>query len=99
MEIIPTSPAVGAEILGVDLRSITDDDFASIHQAFVDHGVIFFRDQDLSPADHTAFAERWGRINVNRFYTPVEGHPQVAEVRKEPDQLDNIGGAWHTDHS
>ena len=99
MEIIPTSPAVGAEILGVDLRSITDDDFASIHQAFVDHGVIFFRDQDLSPADHTAFAERWGRINVNRFFTPVEGHPQVAEVRKEPDQLDNIGGAWHTDHS
>ena len=63
MEIKPTSPAVGAEILGVDLRTITDDDFAAIHQAFVDHGVIFFRDQDLSPADHIAFAERWGEIN------------------------------------
>lgn len=99
MEIIPTSPAVGAEILGVDLRSIDDDEFATIHQAFVDHGVIFFRDQDLTPADHVAFAERWGRINVNRFFTPVEGHPQVAEVRKEPDQVQNIGGAWHTDHS
>jgi taurine dioxygenase len=99
MEIMPTSPAVGAEILGVDLRSIDDDEFATIHQAFVDHGVIFFRDQDLTPADHVAFAERWGQINVNRFFTPVEGHPQVAEVRKEPDQVKNIGGAWHTDHS
>lgn len=99
MEITPTSPTVGAEITGVDLRSLSDDEFAAIHQAFVDHGVVFFRDQDLSPEDHLAFAERWGEINVNRFFTPVPDHPAIAEVRKEPDQTVNIGGAWHTDHS
>lgn len=99
MEIIPTSPTIGAEILGVDLANLSDDEFAAIRQAYIDHGVIFFRDQDLTPGDHVAFAERWGTINVNRFFTPVEGHPEVAEVRKEPDQLANIGGAWHTDHS
>ncbi len=99
MEIIPTSPSVGAEILGVDLRSLSDDDFAAIHRAFVDHGVIFFRDQELTPDDHIAFAQRWGDINVNRFFTPVDGYPAIAEVRKEPDQQTNIGGAWHTDHS
>lgn len=99
MEIVRSSPAVGAEILGVDLRSLTDGEFEAVHQAFVDHGVIFFRDQDLTPDDHIAFAERWGEVNVNRFFTPVDGYPQVAEVRKEPDQLANIGGVWHTDHS
>ncbi|MEM8924845.1 MAG: TauD/TfdA family dioxygenase [Actinomycetota bacterium] len=99
MRIVPTSPHIGAEILDVDLRTLDDGDFATIHRAFVDHGVVFFRDQDLGPADHVAFAERWGAINVNRFFSPVEGHPMIAEVRKEPDQAINIGGGWHTDHS
>jgi taurine dioxygenase len=36
---------------------------------------------------------------VNRFFTPVPDHPQIAEVRKEPNQSFNIGGGWHTDHS
>lgn len=99
MEIVRTSPHVGAEILGVDLRTVTDDEFEAIRQAFTDHSVIFFRDQDLSPDDHLAFAHRWGDINVNRFFTPVSTHPQIAEVRKEPDQAVNIGGDWHTDHS
>ncbi|MFT7648866.1 MAG: taurine dioxygenase [Candidatus Poriferisodalaceae bacterium] len=36
---------------------------------------------------------------MNRFFTPVEGHPRIAEVRKEPDQILNIGSNWHTDHS
>ena len=99
MKIVRSSPNVGAEILGVDLRSLTDGEFDAIHQAFVDHGVIFFREQDLTPEDHLEFAQRWGHVNVNRFFTPVDGHPQIAEVRKEPDQLANIGGVWHTDHS
>ncbi len=94
-----SSPHVGAEILGVDLRALTDGEFESIREAFIDHSVIFFRDQDLTPDDHIAFAHRWGDININRFFTPVDTHPQIAEVRKEPDQAVNIGGEWHTDHS
>ena len=93
------SPAVGAEISGVDLRKLNDEQFATIRQTFFDAGVIFFRDQTLAPEDHIAFAERWGDININRFFTPVDGYPQIAEVLKEPDQKMNIGGDWHTDHS
>ncbi len=99
MKIVRSSPNVGAEILGVDLRLLTDGEFEAIREAFTDHGVIFFRDQDLAPDEHIEFAQRWGDINVNRFFTAVDGHPQVAEVRKEPGQLANIGGVWHTDHS
>ena len=59
----------------------------------------FFRNQKLTPEAHIALAQGWGEINVNRFFTPVENYPQIAEVRKEPDQKFNIGGGWHTDHS
>lgn len=99
LQIEPASPAVGAIVSGVDLRKLSDDDFANVKQAFWDHGVLFFRDQALTPEDHIAFAERWAEIEVNRFFTPVSSYPQIALVLKEPDQKTNIGGGWHTDHS
>ncbi len=100
MEVQPLSPNVGAEISGVDLsKPLSDNEFGAIRQAFVDWGVVFFRDQTLSPENHIAFAERWGAININRFFTPVADYPMIAEVRKEPDQKKNIGSTWHTDHS
>lgn len=99
IEVTPASPAVGAEIGGVDLAKLTDGQFVEIRQAFIDHGVVFFRDQALTPEQHLDFAERWGPININRFFQPVDGYPSIAEVRKEPDQKINIGGGWHTDHS
>ncbi|MEH6807241.1 MAG: TauD/TfdA family dioxygenase [Hyphomonas oceanitis] len=96
---IETLPGVGAEITGVDLRKVTDGEFDALRQAYADHGVIFFRDQDLSEEDHIAFAERWAPINVNRFFAAHPNYPQIAMVAKEADQKDNIGGGWHTDHS
>ena len=100
IEIAPVASALGAEIRGVDLsEELSDADTATIRDAFGRYGVIFFRDQDLTPEQHIAFAERWGEIEVNRFFRPVEGHPMIAEVRKEPEQKANIGSTWHTDHS
>ena len=100
MEIRPISGALGAEILGVDFAAGVDDEtFDRIRTTFLAHGVIVIRDQDLTPEQHVAAARRFGRINVNRFFTAVDGHPEVAEVRKEPHQKRNIGNKWHTDHS
>ncbi len=100
IQVQPIAGAVGAEISGVDLsRPLPQDQLAQIRQAFGDHGVIFFRDQELSPAQHVAFAEHFGPIETNRFFKAVDGWPMIAEVRKEPEQKANIGGGWHTDHS
>ena len=100
IEVRPLSSAVGAEIHGVDLcGELSNSELAEIRQAYHDHGVIFFRDQPLTPEQHIAFARRWGNININRFFKSVDGYPEIAEVRKEPDQKDNIGSQWHTDHS
>ena len=91
--------AVGVEVRGVDLNSLDSTTLAKLRTVFAQHSVLFFRDQQLTPDAHIAFAQHWGRININRFFTPVENYPQIAEVRKEPEQKFNIGGGWHTDHS
>jgi taurine dioxygenase len=98
--ITPISRFVGAEIGNVDIAAgLSEEQFLEIRRAFVTHGVIFIRDQDLTPDQHIEFAKRWGEINVNRFFQAVDTHPVIAEVRKEPSQKSNIGSAWHTDHS
>ena len=96
----PLSPALGAEIGGVDIAAgVGDKQLAEIKQAFGAYAVIFFRNQDITPDQHIEFAKRWGKINVNRFFQAVETYPQIAEVRKEANQKENIGSMWHTDHS
>jgi len=97
MEVKPLTGELGAEIFGADIRS--DADFNAIHDAFVSHSVIVLRDQDCSPTDQLAFARRFGSINVNRFFRPLDEHPEIAMVLKEKDQKRAIGEGWHTDHS
>ena len=99
MELRNLSEHVGAEALGVDLRSIDDSGFARLRDAVATRGILFVRDQELTPEDHIAFARRWGDIDVNNYFPANGGHPEIAEVRKAETQTTNIGGGWHTDHS
>jgi len=99
-DVCPTSGALGAEIHGVDLAEPLDQsEVNELRGALDDYGVIFFRDQKISPQQHIAFAGRFGKIDINRFFKAAPDHPEIAEVRKEPNQTTNIGGGWHTDHS
>lgn len=94
------SGGVGVEIDGLDLSKPIDDGcMTALKQVFAEHGLIFLHGQDLTPEQHIAFAEKWGDININRFFAKVDGHEKIAEVLKEKDQVVNIGGGWHTDHS
>lgn len=97
IEIRPITPYLGADIYGADIRN--ENDIADIKQAFADHSVIAIRGLDLTPDEYLGFAKQWGIINVNRFFKPVEGHPEIATVLKEADQSAAIGETWHTDHS
>lgn len=93
------SGGCGAEVLGVNLASLSNSDWQGIRDAYREFGVIFFRDQRITPEEHIAFARRWGPIDINKFFKADAAHPEIAEVRKEADQTSNIGGGWHTDHS
>jgi taurine dioxygenase len=101
IEVVPTGPVVGAEIRGLDLAApLGEAEVETVRRALWDRGVVFLRDQDITPEQHIAFAERFAPINVNRFFAKVPGHDgRIAEVRKELQQTRNIGGGWHTDHS
>lgn len=99
MKVTKVSGQVGAKISDVRLGALTDVEFDAIRSALFDHGVVFFWDQTVSPTDHIALAKRFGEIDVNRFFTPVDGFPEIAEVRTNPDQGKVIGGTWHSDHS
>ena len=89
----------GVEFYDVDVRHMSDGELAEARAAQDEHGVIFFRDQQLEPEQHIAFAERWGEIVINRFFEHVEGFDRIAMVRKEPDHKTVVGEVWHTDHS
>ena len=98
MKIEPVN-GCGAEIQGVDLNAMSHAEVEAVADAQAEHGVVFFRDQALTPDGQLEAAGRFGGINVNRFFTPVPEQPKVALVLKEPRHQTNIGGSWHTDHS
>ena len=96
----PTGAALGAEIKDLDLSSPLSEESASeLATAHAEFGVLFFHQQSLTCAQHLRAARSLGEVNVNRFFTSVDGYDEIAEVRKEPDQTFNVGGGWHTDHS
>lgn len=100
LKIRRTAGALGAEIGGVDLsQPLSDDTIAAIRQALVEHQVIFFRDQDLTPAQQVAFGRRFGPLNIHPFVQGMAGHPEVMEIIKEPSDRINFGGGWHSDMS
>jgi taurine dioxygenase len=98
LNIRPIADALGAEIGGVDLSSdLSDDTIAEIRQALLDHLVIFFRDQDITPDQHLAFAKHFGEIVEYPLVKGLEGCPQIMTVVKLEHEKHNFGGLWHTD--
>ncbi len=100
ISIKPIAGSCGAEIAGVDLSMPLDDaTFQTVQQAFLDHLVIFFRDQTLSPDQLKTFGRRFGELRVSDQYQPLDGHPEILEIVKEPDATDIVGNLWHCDES
>jgi alpha-ketoglutarate-dependent taurine dioxygenase len=92
--------ALGAEISGVDLSQDLDDaTVAAIRAAWLEHCVIFFRDQDLAPARFLAFAKRFGAVVEYPFVKGIEGFPEIIPVVKLEQDKTNFGGIWHSDTS
>ena len=98
MKIKKIAGALGAEILGVDLSlGISPALAADIRQVFLDHQVIFLRNQDLTPAQFLSFACAMGEPIEYPFVKGLEGYPHIIEVKKLEHEKVNFGGIWHSD--
>ena len=107
MEIRPLSDALGAEVIGLDLGApMSDATFETVHRAFLDHCLLVFRDQDLTPDQQVAFSARFGPLTehvIDQFLLP--GYPQILRISNKKDAAGNnvglvdAGRYWHSDLS
>jgi len=105
-EVRPFPAPVGAEILGLDIsKPINDEDFARIHRAHLDHHVLVFRNQQITPAEHIDFSRRFGPLEIHVLHQfHLKNHPEILIVSNikengEPIGLGDAGAYWHSDLS
>jgi taurine dioxygenase len=101
IEVNKLTPNIGAEIVGVDLSQPLDDrQFQEIHGALMDHLVIFFRDQKLSPERHKEFGRRFGKLHVHPAApTLLADHPEIFVIQADEKSTYIAGEDWHSDVS
>lgn len=98
MTVLPISGALGAEIGNVDLsRPLSEEQIAGIRAALLEHLVIFFRDQDITPADHFRFASYFSEPEDYPMIRGLPEFPKIVPVVKLPHERVNFGGLWHSD--
>jgi taurine dioxygenase len=98
LEFRPIAGALGVEIHVIDLsRPLSDHVVRGIRQALLDHLVVFFRGQSLSPVQLKNFASRFGTLSHYPFVKGLPDHPEVIEVKKLEHERVNFGGIWHSD--
>ena len=101
IKVSPQPSGFGAEITGVDLAApLPEPVLGEVKAAWARHGVVAFPDQPLSLDELEAFTLEMGKFGTDPFIKPMPGHPNVLELRREPDEkATNFGAGWHSDWS
>jgi taurine dioxygenase len=92
--------SIGAELIGVNLADAIHDAglFAEIRAQLLKHRVLFLRDQDISRAEHVAFAQRFGELEDHPVIGSHPDYPGLVQVYKSPDSpVERYENSWHTD--
>jgi taurine dioxygenase len=96
LHIRPLTPAIGAEILDVDLARFDAQMIADIRATLLDYKVVFFRDQNLSRAEHIAFARQFGDLEIHPATPKDQEDPEVLRIVHGPDSRGSEN-MWHSD--
>ena len=101
IEIRKSTPNIGAEILGIDLsQPLRDEQVRKIHDALMDHLVIFFRDQRLGVEQHKAFGRRFGELHAHPAApSALADHPEIFVIKADEKSERVAGEEWHSDVS
>lgn len=97
IDVKPIAGSIGAEISGVSLaQPLGNQAFQEVHDALMAHQVIFFRDQNITPAEHVSFARQFGTLHVHPYAPSLEDHPEVL-ILKSSKANRSAANAWHSD--
>ena len=99
MKIKLCSGALGAEIEGIDLKTINSDNFKTINDLLLEHKVIFFREQNMSPEEQIKLAKLFGPVEEHAYVKGLEGYPEITRLIKDAEEKNQWGEGWHSDVS
>ena len=99
MKVKLCSGALGAEIEGIDLKTINSDNFKTINDLLLEHKVIFFREQNMSPEEQIKLARLFGPVEEHAYVKGLEGYPEITRLIKDAEEKNQWGEGWHSDVS
>ena len=100
LDITPVTPRIGATVAGIDLATdLSDAVVDELRAAWLEHQVLFFRDQDLTLDQHKDFGRRFGELFIHPTVPGPEGHPEVLRIHNHAKTKMAAGEGWHTDVS
>jgi taurine dioxygenase len=100
IEIEPVTPRTGAVVHGADLtKPLTDEMFQEIHDAWMAHLVLFFRDQRMTPEQHLALGARFGEFHIHPAAPYCHDNPALMKIHTDRNSQRNNGEGWHSDVS
>ena len=98
IEITPMTPRIGAEVSGIDLtESLGNQQFQELHDALMEHSVLFFRNQDVDVEQHKNFGRLFGDLHIHPGSPPPPGHPEILIVHADKNSKHIAGENWHSD--
>ena len=98
IEITPMTPRIGAEVSGIDLtESLGNQQFQELHDALMEHSVLFFRNQEVDVEQHKNFGRLFGDLHIHPGSPPPPGHPEILIVHADKDSKHIAGENWHSD--
>ena len=96
LDIKPLTATIGAEITGFDMADVSDDLIDQLGKAWLDHKVLFFRDQHITVDEHIAFGRRFGELEVHPFAPDDAEHPEIVVIESNADRQ-YAAARWHSD--
>ena len=99
MKIKLLSGALGAEIEGIDLTDVSDQNFKTINDLLLEHKVIFFRNQPISQDQQIALAEKFGPLETHAYVKGLDNYPEIVRIVKGKEEKNQWGENWHSDVS
>jgi taurine dioxygenase len=92
------TPALGAELQDIDLsKPLGNQQLKEVHDALMQHQVIFFRGQEITLEQHKSFGRRFGELHIHPSEPAPEGHPEILRIHADANSKQIAGERWHSD--